>query len=111
MHFSNEGEMMRTKQKIYSTEEIDPNDDPYLSLAAAILKEAVNDYICAMQTYDAGQIIRLEKFFLSKYGQVLSFGHGDMIIEKARSMAMDANDQNCDIPSQIKKKKLRQSTK
>jgi hypothetical protein len=110
MFSANEGEMMWSKKLRYSSEGINPHDDPYLSLAAAILKQAVEDYICAIQIYDAGQIAKIEKFFLSDYGQALSFGNGEMILNKARSMALAAKEQNCDIPSQIKNKKLRDST-
>lgn len=110
MFSSNEGEMMWHKKLRYSSEVSDPHDDPYLSLAAAILKQAVDDYVCAIQIYDAGQIVKIEKFLLSDYGQALSFGNGEMILNKARSMALAAKDQNCDIPSQKKNKKLRDST-
>lgn len=62
-------------------------------LATAILLSAQNDYIEALKDYyilkserAKGKIISLENFFLSDYGQILSLGHGELLIEHCRKI-------------------------
>ena len=62
-------------------------DAAYYLLAQAILKQAVDDYIAAIVRNDKGAARRLERFFLSEHGQILSFDHGEGIIREARQIA------------------------
>ena len=51
-------------------------DEGALNLASAILKLAAEDFVnCDFATKNS-----LKRFFLSEYGQVLSFGNGDLIV-------------------------------
>lgn len=61
--------------------------DPYLDLAGAILKQAVDDYIEAYKEADTRTINQLEKFFLSEWGQRLSYDQGEFIIKHAQRIA------------------------
>ena len=60
------------------------NDARVLDLAAAVIIRAMNDYEAALRKVEqqparASEIVMLERFFLSDYGQALSFGYGAMI--------------------------------
>lgn len=62
-------------------------DDRYIQIAAAIVKQAMVDYKDALR--DVGKKAEkkkkaCEKFFLSKYGQMLSAGNGERIIKMCR---------------------------
>jgi hypothetical protein len=67
--------------------------DPEIGLAAAILRVAAIDYEKALRRQMEEQesleinkaVRRLEKFFLSDWGQLLSDSHGEIIIEKCRN--------------------------
>jgi len=65
------------------------DDDPEMLLATAILKQAVDDYISAAKTDNQIEIERLEKFFLSDWGQTLSFDHGEYIVRHCREICAD----------------------
>ena len=56
----------------------------YAELAGAILKQAADDYIEALET-----CARLEEFFLSKWGQFLSMNHGEAIIRNCHRIAAE----------------------
>ena len=56
----------------------------YESLRTAILRRAVVDYKRALKRKDFAKIATLEKFFLSGYGQLLSYGHGAYIVETCK---------------------------
>lgn len=47
----------------------------------AVLKQAKSDYIAALKKKNYHEIQELETFFLSDYGQALSRGQGERIIE------------------------------
>ena len=57
------------------------NDEGLILLQAAILEQAIHDYKIELK---CGGGHRLEKWFLSEWGQMLSRGHGDEIIERVR---------------------------
>ena len=57
------------------------NDEGLILLQAAILEQAIHDYKIELK---CGGGHRLEKWFLSEWGQMLSRGHGDGIIERIR---------------------------
>ena len=59
-------------------------NDEFYDLAAAILRQAVEDYWNALFDQDEQEIAKLEKFFMSKWGQYLSCYQGDVIIREAR---------------------------
>ena len=63
--------------------------EAYERLRAEIVKAAVFDYKKALRKSDrlgvvCGEQIKLEKWFLSKWGQMLSGDNGELIIEKCR---------------------------
>ena len=67
---------------------IDYENEGYMQLAAAILKEAADEYIFALSHgKDEKRIEKLEKFFLSKWGQQLSNYHGTAIIRNCKRIA------------------------
>ena len=57
-------------------------NEPYIRLAAEILKTAEADFRVAIRTADYGGIKSLKRFYRSKWGQLLSGNHGDLIIER-----------------------------
>lgn len=84
-------------------QKIDDKYDGYLALAAAVLRQAADDYIDALQAPETraslSQILMLEKFFRSGWGQLLSLNQGEYIINKCRR---DAQEQKRDNSSQKK---------
>ena len=78
---------------------IDIENDGYVQLAAAILKKAADEYISALyHGKDKKKLDELEKFFLSKYGQLLSFYQGEAIIRNCKRIAQE----KCDTMTQKK---------
>ena len=61
-----------------------PCEDEYEPLIHAIVAQAMADYKAALRRDNHAQIAELEKFFLSGYGQLLSWNHGELIIERCR---------------------------
>ena len=57
------------------------NDEGLILLEAAILEQAIHDYKVELR---CGGGDSLEKWFLSEWGQMLSRGHGEEIIERCR---------------------------
>ena len=57
------------------------NDNGLILLQAAILEQAIHDYKIELKR---GGGHRLEKWFLSEWGQMLSRGHGEQIIERCK---------------------------
>lgn len=72
-------------------------NDGYVELAGAILKLAAGDYIKALIIDDEKNIKKLERFFLSDWGQMLSLHQGEAIIRNCKRFAQDAK---CDTASQ-----------
>lgn len=64
-------------------------DNPYLELAAGILRQAKRDYIIAIIANDIKQMQKLERFFLSDWGQFLSFKQGEYIIKRSMEIAIE----------------------
>lgn len=71
-------------------------NERYEALAAAILQQAVVDYkkIASKKTKNkndekakASELKTIERFFLSGYGQSLSYHHGEYIVERCRKEA------------------------
>lgn len=50
------------------------------NLIIAVLKQAMRDYMVALLKKDFAKIAKLEKFFLSEYGQAMSYNNGERII-------------------------------
>lgn len=57
------------------------NDEGLILLQAAILEQAIHDYKIELK---CGGGHRLEKWFLSEWGQMLSRGHGNEIIKRIK---------------------------
>lgn len=57
------------------------NDEGLILLQGAILEQATHDYKIELKC-GGGQ--SLEKWFLSEWGQMLSRGHGEQIIERCK---------------------------
>ena len=57
------------------------NDEGLILLQAAILEQAIHDYKIELK---CGGGHRLEKWFLSEWGQMLSRWHGEEIIERCK---------------------------
>ena len=60
------------------------HDDGLIYLCAAILKQAAKDYRKAAREGRHGKVIALERFFRSEWGQRLSRGNGELIIERLK---------------------------
>lgn len=56
----------------------------YEPLRAAILRQAVKDYKSALKQNNQCEIAKLESFFLGEWGQLLSYGHGEYIIDTCK---------------------------
>ena len=72
------------------------SNEGYEALAAAILQQAVIDYkkIAKRKIKNASdkkakesELKTIERFFLSGYGQSLSYHHGEYIVERCRKEA------------------------
>lgn len=63
------------------------NDEGLENLRVAILQQAVKDYIDALRYNEGAQAYRLEQFFTSEWGELLSNNHGDFIISECRKRA------------------------
>lgn len=61
----------------------------YEPIRAAILRRAVIDYSVALKKKNLAKIAALEKFFRGAWGQFLSNGNGDYIIDKTRKMVKE----------------------
>ena len=61
-------------------------DGGYLDIAAAILTQAKDDYIYSLKHHHERSCANLERFFLSDWGQMLSFNHGEYIIEQCKKI-------------------------
>lgn len=66
---------------------IDKYEDKWIRLAGAILARAADDYVDALITDSKALQLNLERFFLSKWGQELSFAQGEIIIRECRRIA------------------------
>ena len=53
----------------------------------AVLKQAVRDYKEALMKNNFHQIAELEAFFLSDYGQAMSYNNGERIIQMCKDWA------------------------
>ena len=60
------------------------NDEAYDNLRVAILNQAAKDWRDAMSKGYLSKAARIEKFFLSGYGQLLSDGGGQYIINRLK---------------------------
>ena len=72
---------------------VPPRDAWVLYLQTAIVMEAANDLRIAMQTHDEGMAAALQRWFLSEWGQLLSFGQGGAIIRRIKKEE-DEREQN-----------------
>lgn len=63
------------------------SDEAIERLCAGILRQAATDYIRALNTDNKAQAQKLERFFTSGWGELLSNGHGDAIISACRRRA------------------------
>lgn len=71
--------------------------DGFVELAGAILKLAADDYIKALAEGDEKKSKKLERFFLSDWGQMLSLHQGEAIIRNCKRVA---EQHNCDTMTQ-----------
>lgn len=69
------------KQKDILKKRFEP-DEGYIALAAAVLHQAIEDYKSAVKHKRRGEVKAIERFFLSVYGQTLSFNNGELIVER-----------------------------
>ena len=70
------------------------NDECYENLAIAILNQAAKDWRDAMSKNRPAKAARMEKFFLSDYGQLLSAGNGQYIIDRLKEEFGDGRETN-----------------
>lgn len=63
--------------------------DGYERIAIAIVKQAADDYAAALCGKDDMNIKSLERFFLSDWGQALSYGNGLEIIKRIKRQAAE----------------------
>jgi hypothetical protein len=63
------------------------NENGVENLRVAILKQAINDYIFALREDAQAEIYRLETFFKSDWGELLSNNHSDYIITECKKRA------------------------
>ena len=73
--------------------------DRYFDLMIAIIKQAVEDYKAALRGKKTAAKIKTirecEKFFLSKWGQTLTDGNGQIVIDRCRGeVAQEEREQN-----------------
>lgn len=63
-------------------------NDPWINLASAIIRSAVDDYIRALKKGDAQNVYYFERWFHSDYFRVYSLGlNPDVIVEKCKRIA------------------------
>ena len=53
-------------------------------LAVAVVQQAVIDYKEAVKTNKKKEIIKIEKFFKSKYGAILTLGNAEYILNRVK---------------------------
>lgn len=58
--------------------------DPYQNLASSIVAVAADDYRTALEDGNTGEILFLERFFMSRYFQILTSADGGMMIKAIR---------------------------
>ena len=61
--------------------------DSYDLISAAIVRQAVCDYIYCLKHNNFHGQMKLEKFFLGWWGQLLTNYHGEYIIERCKKIA------------------------
>lgn len=61
----------------------------YEFIRVAIIRRAVLDYQEALTRRNHAQAARLERFFRSGWGELLSYGHGEYIIDHTRKIVRD----------------------
>ena len=64
----------------------------YELIRVAILRQAVSDYKAAVRKLEYRQMARLEHFFLSDWGQLLSYDHGEYIIDHCKRIVRMSNE-------------------
>ena len=67
-------------------------EDGYIKLAGAIVGGVANEYISALMSGSEKKCARLENWFLSPYGQLLSMNNGEGIIHDCRKIAQQKRD-------------------
>lgn len=72
-------------------------NDGFVELAGAILKLAADDYIKALIKGDEKERKKMERFFLSDWGQMLSLHQGEAIIRNCKRVSEDSK---CDTTPQ-----------
>lgn len=66
-------------------------DEPYIRLSAAILSQAMRDLAHELRYGNEKKANALKKWFLSDYGQSLSFGQGEYLIEQVQKSIKKEN--------------------
>ncbi len=62
---------------------------PWVDLAGAVLYQAKEDYVFALIVENRDDADELEEFFLSRYGQILSFGQGEYIVNRCKEISAE----------------------
>lgn len=61
---------------------VEEKDQWVVSLAIGIVKQAADDLRAAIRTNEEDEANRLRRWFMSEWGQLLSFGQGGAIIRR-----------------------------
>lgn len=69
-------------------------DEACVRLQSAIIVQAVQDYKKALKNDDRKTARQVERFFRSEWGQLLSMGNGEAIIERVRKEAKENEENN-----------------
>lgn len=68
-------------------------DEAYMLLQAAIIERAATDYRLALINDNRGKARKIERFFLSEWGQALTRDNGEMIIARIRKDVKGAGEE------------------
>ena len=60
-------------------------NEGYKHIQAAVVQQAVYDYAAALNNGNSSEILSLERWFLSEWGQAYAEGNGQRIIERVRA--------------------------
>lgn len=63
------------------------SDEGFENLRMAILRQAATDYIKALKKDNKREAHKIERFFKSDWGEYLSGGHGEFIIDECKRRA------------------------
>lgn len=77
------------RRQVFETAELLPHgtrveekDQWVLNLTIGIVKQAADDLRAAIRTHEEGEANLLRRWFMSEWGQLLSFGQGGAIVRR-----------------------------